>query len=141
MSDRCFQCKRGMDPIVIQPGDPIPVMPSILVYPATSQGNIAFCDLCFQKQQFAGFTADDVERITWFFGEAHVDGHPERAVELLEPMLSRWRAPDLLSPLGRAYLGVGRVAEGKAMLQEALSLNPEHPWAREDRQLLEDEGA
>jgi hypothetical protein len=46
--------------------------------------------------------------------------------ELLEPMLAKWRSPDLLSPLGRAHLGVGRVAEGRAMLREALSLNPEH---------------
>jgi hypothetical protein len=127
-----------MDPVIIQRGDPLPIMPSMMVYPSTSKGDIAFCDLCFEEQRFAGFTADDIEKITWFFGAGYADEHPQRAVELLEPMLSRWRAPDLLSPLGRAYLGVGRVAEGKAMLQEALSLNSEHPWSTGDRQLLED---
>jgi hypothetical protein len=116
-------------------------MPSIMVYPSTSKGDIAFCNLCFEDRRFAGFTTDDIEKITWFFGEAYVDERPQRAVELLEPMLSRWRAPDLLSPLGRAYLGVGRTAEGRAMLQEALSLNPKHPWSTHDRQLLKDEGA
>jgi hypothetical protein len=130
-----------MEPVVIQPGDPLPVMPNMMVYPTTSKGDIAFCDLCFEAQRFVGFTTDDIEKITWFFGQAYVDDRPQRAVELLEPMLSRWRAPDLLSPLGRAYLGVGRTAEGRAMLQEALFLNLNHPWSTHDRQLLEDDAA
>jgi hypothetical protein len=112
-----------------------------MIYPTTSKGSIAFCNLCFDGQRFGALTPDDVERITWFFGAAFADEQPQRAVELLEPMLARWRAPDLLSPLGRAYLGVGRVAEGRAMLREALSLNPEHPYSRGDRELVEDEGA
>jgi hypothetical protein len=129
MMDRCYGCGRGMDPIVVRLGDPLPVMPSRMIYPTTSRGSIAFCNLCFEGQRFGALTPDDVERITWFFGAAFADEQPERAVELLEPMLAKWRAPDLLSPLGRAYLGVGRVAEGRAMLREALSLNPEHPYS------------
>jgi hypothetical protein len=130
-----------MEPVVTQRGDALPVIPNMMVYLSTSRGDVAFCDLCFNERRFAGFTPDDVEKITWFFGQAYADDDPARAVELLEPMLSRWRAPDLLSPLGRAYLGVGRTVEGKAMLQEALSMNPDHPWSTGDRQLLEDEGA
>lgn len=128
-----------MDPVVIRLGNPLPVMPSQMIYPTTSKGSIAFCNLCFEAQRFGALTADDVERITWFFGATCADEQPERAVELLEPMLAKWRAPDLLSPLGRAYLGVGRIAEGKALLREALSLNPEHPYCRGDREFLEDE--
>jgi hypothetical protein len=108
------------------------------VYPTTSKGDIAFCNLCFDERTFVGLSADDIERITWFFGQGYADERPSRAVELLEPMLAKWRAPDLLSPLGRAYLGVGRITEGKALLREALSLNPEHPYSAGDRTLLED---
>jgi hypothetical protein len=112
-----------------------------MVYPTTSKGPIAYCDLCFETERFGDLTEADVHTITWFFGAGYADDRPERAIELLEPMLAEWRAPDLLSPLGRAYLGVGRLAEGRAMLREALSLNPEHPYSTGDRQLLEDEGA
>ena len=112
-----------------------------MVYPATSKGDIAFCDRCFEGQQFNGLSAGDIERITWFFGAAYIEEQPKRAVALLEPMLAKWQAPDLLSPLGRAYLGVGRMDEGKALLKEALSLNPGHPYSIGDRRLLEEEGA
>ena len=141
MKDRCYGCGRGMDPVIVRAGDPLPVMPSTMVYPTTSKGDIAFCDICFEGGRFADLSPQDVERVTWFFGVGYADDRPERAIELLEPMLAKWRAPDLLSPLGRAYLGVGRLAEGRAMLREALSLNPKHPYSRGDRQLLEDEGA
>jgi hypothetical protein len=130
-----------MDPVVVRSGDPLPTMPSTMVYPTTSKGEIAFCDLCFESGRFDGLSTEDVETITWFFGAGYADDRPERAIQLLEPMLAKWRAPDLLSPLGRAYLGVGRVAEGRALLREALSLNPTHPYSRGDRDLLRDEGA
>jgi hypothetical protein len=130
-----------MDPVVIRLGDPLPTMPTRMIYPTTSKGTIAFCDLCFESKRFGTLSAQDVHIISWFFGSGYADDRPKRAIELLEPMLAKWRAPDLLSPLGRAYLGVGRVAEGAAMLREALSLNPEHPYAGGDRQLLEGEGA
>ena len=103
----------GHEPSRRRPGDTIPVMPNIMVYPATSKGDIAFCDRCFEGQQFNGLSAGDIERITWFFGAAYVEEQPKRAVALLEPMLAKWRAPDLLSPLGRAYLGVGRMDRGR----------------------------
>lgn len=141
MMERCFVCGRDMGPVVLRLGDALPILPSRMIYPTTSKGIIAFCDLCFKGERFGEFTPEDVETVTWFFGVAYVDDEPERSVELLEPMLSKCRAPDLLSPLGRAYLSVGRTREGLAMLQEALSLNPEHPWSREDRLLLENEGA
>jgi len=116
-------------------------MPNSVIYPTRFKGSIAFCNLCFESQRFGDLSADDVETIKWLFGAGYADDQPERAIELLDPMLAKWRAPDLLSPLGRAYLGVGRVAEGRGMLQEALSLNPKHPWSRGDRELLGDEGA
>lgn len=112
-----------------------------MIYPTIAKGSIAFCDLCFEAERFGELTPEDVETVTWFFGVAYVDDDPGRAVELLELMLSKWRAPDLLSPLGRAYLSVGRVREGLAMLQVALSLDSEHPWSSEDRLLLENERA
>jgi hypothetical protein len=130
-----------MDVVVVRSGEPTPQIPSIFVYPSTSVGDIAFCDLCFEDQRFRDLCDDDIEKITWFFGDAYVEDRPERAVQLLEPMLGTWRAPDLLSPLGRAYLGIGRREEGRSLLQEALSLNPNHPYAAGDRLLLEDEGA
>src|SRR5688572_27169413 len=102
MMDRCYGCGTGMDPIVLRPGDTMPAMPTIMVYPATSKGDIAFCDRCFEGQQFSGLSSRDIETITWFFGAAYVEEQPARAVALLEPMLAKWRAPDLLSPLGRA---------------------------------------
>ena len=130
-----------MDPVVVRLGDPLPTIPSRMIYPTISKGTVAFCDLRFESKRFGALPAEDVDTITWFFGAGYADDRPERAIELLEPMFAKWRAPDLLSPLGRAYLSVGRVAEGKAMLREALSLNPEHPYSRGDRPLLEDEGA
>jgi hypothetical protein len=130
-----------MDVVIVRPGDPIPVMPSMMVYPTTSKGEIAFCDRCFESRRFGALSPDDVEVITWFFGAAYAEEQPARAVTLLEPMLAKWRAPDLLSPLGRAYVRVGRIDEGKALLKEALSLNPEHAYSIGDRKLLEDEGA
>jgi hypothetical protein len=136
MKDRCYACGRNMDFVRVRFGDPLPVMPTTMVYPTTSKGAIAFCNLCFDAARFGDLTADDVETITWFFGATYADDRPERAVELLEPMLKKWRTPDLLSPLGRAYLGVGRVAEGMALLREALALNPEHPYSDGDRKLL-----
>jgi hypothetical protein len=141
MMERCFVCGRDMGPVVLRLGDALPILPSRMIYPSTSKGTIAFCDLCFEAERFGELTPEDVETVTWFFGVAYVDDDPARAVELLEPMLSKWRAPDLLSPLGRAYLSVGRAREGLAMREEALSLNAEHPWASEDRLLLENEGA
>lgn len=52
-------------------------------------------------------------QITWFFGVAYVESNPRRSIQLLEPMLTKWRTPDFLSPLGRAYIGVGRIDEGR----------------------------
>jgi hypothetical protein len=102
-----------MDVEVVGAGAPFPQLPSILVYASTSKGDIAFCDLCFEARRFRDLSADDVERITWFFGDAYVESDPQGSIQLLEPMLKRWRAPDLLSPLGRAYIGVGRIDEGR----------------------------
>jgi hypothetical protein len=126
-----------MDVAVAEAGEPFPQLPSILVYPSTSKGNIAFCDLCFEAGRFRGLSADDVERITWFFGAAYVESSPQRSIELLEPILPNWRTPDLLSALGRAYIGVGRIDEGRALLSEALSRNPTHPYSEADRRLIE----
>ena len=130
-----------MDVVFVRLGDDPPRMPSIMVHPTTSKGAIAFCDLCFEANRFRDLSPGDVERISWFFGDAYVDENPHRAVQLLEPMLQRWRAPDLLSPLGRAYLNIGRREEGTALLKEALSLNPEHPYSAGDKLLLEDDDA
>jgi hypothetical protein len=87
----------GMEPIVVQSGEPFPDItriPNVLVYPSTSRGQIAFCNLCFANQRFRDLTVKDVETITWFFGSHYVDERPDYAIELLEPMLKRWRAPD-----------------------------------------------
>lgn len=135
--DRCYGCGNGMDVVVVDAGEPFPQLPTILVYPSTSKGDVAFCDLCLEARRFRDLSADDIERITWFFGVAYVESNPQRSIQLLEPMLMKWRAPDLLSPLGRAYIGVGRVDEGKALLSEALSMNPTHPYSEGDRQLIE----
>jgi hypothetical protein len=126
-----------MDPVVVRPGEPWPRIPSIFVYPSTSKGDIAFCDLCFEERRFRDLSAEDVEKITWFVGSAYVDERPVEAIRLLEPMLARWRAPDLLSPLGRAYVKAGRTQEGRALLQEALSMAPDHPYVAIDREYLE----
>lgn len=121
--------------MVIVPSDrEIPLL--MFVYPSTSLGDIAFCNECFECGDFRGFTDEDVETITWYFGSGYVEDEPERAVALLEPMLQRWRSPDLLSPLGRAYVGVGRLDEGKAMLREALAMNPRHPYVAHDQEIL-----
>jgi hypothetical protein len=85
-----------MDVVVAEAGESFPQLPSILVCPSTSKGNIAFCDLCFEAGLFRDLSADDVERITWFFGAAYFESSPQRSIELLEPMLAKWRAPDLL---------------------------------------------
>jgi hypothetical protein len=135
--DRCYGCGSGMDVVVVRAGEPLPQLPTILVYPSTSRGDIAFCDLCFEGRRFRDLSADDVERITWFFGVAYVESNPQRSIQLLEPMLTKWRALDLLSPLGRAYIGVGRIDEGRALLTEALSMNPTHPYSEGDRWLIE----
>lgn len=136
-TDKCYGCGATMDSIVVRPGEPLPRIPSTLVYPSTSRGDIAFCDLCFEERRFRDLSAADVEKITWFFGSAFVDQRPMEAIRLLEPMLARWRAPDLLSPLGRAYVKAGRTQEGKALLQEALEIAPGHPYVAIDKEYLE----
>jgi hypothetical protein len=127
-----------MGPVVRRPGEPLPRIPSTFVYPATSKGDIAFCHLCFEEGQFRDLSAEDVEKITWCFGRAFVEERPSEAIRLLvEPMLARWRAPELLSPLGRAYVKAGRTQEGRALLQEALEIAPNHPYVAIDREYLE----
>lgn len=111
------------------------------MFPSTSKGDIAFCHPCFQARRFRDLSAAEIERITWFFGVAYVESNPQHSISLLEPMLAKWRAPDLLSPLGRAYILVGRIDEGKALLSEALSLNPTHPYSEGDKRLIEQTSA
>ena len=140
MIDKCYGCGMGMEPIVVQSSEPLPDIsriPNVMVYPSTSRGSIAFCNLCFADRLFRDLTAKDIETITWFFGSHYVDERPDYAIQLLEPMLKRWRAPDLLSPLGRAYIRAGRGDVGRALLREALAIAPDHPYVAIDRKFLE----
>ena len=124
--DVCYGCGLGVET----------VMPTLMVYPTTSQGDIAFCEVCFERRNFGDLTIEDIETVTWFFATSYVEDEPARAVTLLEPLLERWHSPDLLSPLGRAYVRVGRLEEGKALLREALEMNPRHPYVAHDKEIL-----
>jgi hypothetical protein len=136
----CYSCGSDMEPIRVRWSDFLlrrrPRMPSILVYPTTSRGLIAFCDLCFETQAFRDLADDDIRTLNWFFGVAYAEGKPARAISLLEPMLQDGRAPDILSPLGRAYISAGRIEEGTRLLREAAAFDPNHPYILLDQEAL-----
>ncbi len=104
---------------------------------STSRGTIMFCDVCLEERRFRDLTSEDVDVISWHFGSMYADLEPARAVDLLEPLVEKWqRSAEVLSPLGRAYIALGRQAEGRAMLAEALASWPNHPNAYHDRSIL-----
>ena len=136
----CYSCRADLEPIRVSWSDFLfrrrPRMPSFLVYPTTSRGRIAFCDLCFEARSFRDLSENDIRTLNWFFGSAYAEARPSRAIELLEPMLEAGRGPDVLSPLGRAYIRAGRVEEGTRLLREAAEFDPNHPYVVLDKEAL-----
>lgn len=133
MDDRCYGC--GAQNISYVINDQF----RAFAYPQTSRGRIAFCNVCFDEARFRDLTAEDIDVLSWNFGETYAEHDPRRAVSLLEPLLEKWmRSAEVLSPLGRAYIALGRTPEGRLLLAEALAAWPNHPNATGDRRLLGD---
>ena len=113
-------------------------IPRFFIYAETSRGEIAVCDLCFDSEVgFRELNENDKAVVRWHFGCAFADedGDPARAIEILLPLLAESRVPDILSPLGRAFLLFGRREEGIALLQESLEYRGS-PYRKVDEELL-----
>lgn len=133
----CYGCGRiDRDVVLIEFEGETVTEVQIFIHASTSKGEIGFCSECFEGRRFDGFTPEDIVILNWHFGSAFVEANPKRAIELLDPILTRWRTPDSLSPLGRAYIQSGRIDEGRALLLEALSHFPRHPYVAQDRAIL-----
>ena len=122
---------------IVLPNGEIRHSPRAWVCPQTSRGDIAFCNNCFEGQNFRDLSPKDIETIRWCFAELFAEHQPSRAADLLEPFLLKWgRIPDVLSPLGRAYIAMGRRAEGIELLREAAAIDPIHPYHLIDAEFL-----
>src|SRR5947207_2465095 len=111
--DACYGCGGASSGAyvvdIVLPNGEIMHSPRAWVNAQTSRGVITFCNNCFEEQNFRGLSPEDIATISWYFAEFFVEREPLRAVELLEPFLLSWgRVPDVLSPLGRAYIAIGR---------------------------------
>ncbi len=105
--------------------------PRAFAYQSTSRGEIVFCDVCLEEHRFRDLTSEVIDAISWNFGSMFAHNEPSRAVALLEPLVPKWqRSAEVLSPLGRAYIALGRREEGRSLLAEALQSEPNHPNAR-----------
>jgi hypothetical protein len=139
MDEACYGCGIVVDGLYVVEiiGVPSRRTPRAFASQDTSRGNISFCDVCLEERRFRDLTAQDIDAISWNFGSMFAEIEPERAVSLLEPLVTKWqRSPEVLSPLGRAYLALNRSVDGRALLVEALESYPNHPWAQLDKAVL-----
>ena len=138
--DACYGCGSINGDYVIDiilPTGETKHSPRVWIYPQTSRGVITFCNNCFEEQNFRQLSPEDVESIHWHFAELFVESQPRRAAEMLEAFLLQWgRVPDVLSPLGRAYIAMGRRVEGLTLLREAATKFPEHHYRLIDAEFL-----
>ena len=103
----------------------------------TSHGEITFCEVCLEERNFRDLTSEDIDVLSWNFGSMFAEIEPSRAVDLLEPLVAKWnRSAEVLSPLGRAYMALGRRDQGRHLLAEALQFEPNHPDSARDRSIL-----
>jgi|SRR6266511_2477724 len=111
--------------------------PRAFAHQNTPRGEIVFCEVCLEEQNFRDLTSDDIDVLSWHFGSMFAEIEPSRAVHLLQPLVAKWnRSAEVLSPLGRAYVALGRQSEGRSLLAEALQAEPNHPEAARDRSIL-----
>lgn len=137
--DACYGCGIVQDDEYVREivGMPSRRSARAAVYQNTSVGKITFCEVCLEEQNFRDLTQKDKDLLAWSFGSMFAELEPERAIALLKPLVEKFqRNAELLSPLGRAFIAVGRVNEGRAWLEEALRSSPNHPEAARDRSVL-----
>jgi tetratricopeptide repeat protein len=134
--DGCYGCGIVNDEYVIEIVGAPSRRPHAFVYQITSAGKVIFCDVCLEEGNFRDLTPEDRDLISWSFASTLAEHEPERAITLLEPLVEKWdRTAEVLSPLGRAYIALGRRNEGRSLLEEALRSWPNHPNAEHDKSL------